>query len=99
MDWDEDAPFEVVDEEAVKPEGWLDNEPLTVADPGGFDYGFLVNNSHPILQTPPSLKSGTTRKMVTGSLLPYPTPSVLKPRVVENGNGLCNSPLLLSLIS
>ena len=33
-DWDEDAPYEIVDEDAVKPEGWLDNEPLTIPDPG-----------------------------------------------------------------
>ncbi|TKY60513.1 Calnexin-like protein [Spatholobus suberectus] len=26
-DWDEDAPLEIVDEEAKKPEGWLDDEP------------------------------------------------------------------------
>jgi len=27
---------EILDEEASKPEGWLDDEPLTVADPGMF---------------------------------------------------------------
>jgi calnexin len=32
-DWDEDAPFEVVDETATKPEDWLEDEPLTIPDP------------------------------------------------------------------
>ncbi|KAK2738749.1 hypothetical protein FQN57_006916 [Myotisia sp. PD_48] len=32
-DWDEDAPFEIVDTEATKPEDWLDNEPLDIPDP------------------------------------------------------------------
>jgi hypothetical protein len=35
-DWDEDAPYEIVDTEATKPEGWLDDEPLTIPDPGQF---------------------------------------------------------------
>lgn len=33
-DWDEDAPYEIPDEDAVKPEGWLDDEPEFVDDPG-----------------------------------------------------------------
>ncbi|KAK4499480.1 hypothetical protein PRZ48_009995 [Zasmidium cellare] len=32
-DWDEDAPYEIVDEAATKPEDWLENEPLTIPDP------------------------------------------------------------------
>ena len=32
-DWDEEAPYEVVDEAAEKPEDWLENEPTMVADP------------------------------------------------------------------
>jgi len=32
-DWDEDAPFEVVDEEATMPEDWLVDEPTTILDP------------------------------------------------------------------
>ncbi|MBE7181762.1 MAG: hypothetical protein INR71_11255, partial [Terriglobus roseus] len=32
-DWDEDAPFEVIDEEAEKPADWLDDEPSMVPDP------------------------------------------------------------------
>ena len=35
-DWDEDAPYEIPDEDAVKPEGWLDDEPELVADPGQY---------------------------------------------------------------
>lgn len=30
---DEDAPAKIADENAVKPEGWLDDEPEYVADP------------------------------------------------------------------
>lgn len=30
---DEDAPAKIPDENAVKPEGWLDDEPEYVADP------------------------------------------------------------------
>jgi len=33
-DWDEDAPYEVLDDEAQKPKGWLDDEPLSIPDPG-----------------------------------------------------------------
>jgi hypothetical protein len=33
-DWDEEAPFEILDDEAEKPEGWLDDEPATIPDPG-----------------------------------------------------------------
>jgi len=33
-DWDEDAPYEIIDTEAVKPEGWLDDETLMIPDPG-----------------------------------------------------------------
>jgi hypothetical protein len=33
-DWDEDAPYEIIDTEATKPEGWLDDEPLNIPDPG-----------------------------------------------------------------
>ena len=33
-DWDEDAPYEIPDEEAEKPVGWLDDEPDTIPDPG-----------------------------------------------------------------
>jgi hypothetical protein len=33
-DWDEDAPFEIPDEDAEKPEGWLDDESTTIPDPG-----------------------------------------------------------------
>ncbi len=33
-DWDEEAPYEILDEEAEKPEGWLDDEELTIPDPG-----------------------------------------------------------------
>jgi hypothetical protein len=33
-DWDEDAPYEILDDEAVKPEGWLDDEPMIIPDPG-----------------------------------------------------------------
>ena len=33
-DWDENEPYEILDEEAVKPEGWLDDELLTIPDPG-----------------------------------------------------------------
>ena len=33
-DWDEDAPYEIPDEDAVKPEGWLDDEPEFIDDPG-----------------------------------------------------------------
>ena len=33
-DWDEDAPFEIPDEDAEKPEGWLDDELTTIPDPG-----------------------------------------------------------------
>jgi hypothetical protein len=33
-DWDEEAPYEIIDTEATKPEGWLDDEPLTIPDPG-----------------------------------------------------------------
>jgi len=36
-DWDEDAPYEVPDEDAVKPEGWLDDEPTAIPDPGMLD--------------------------------------------------------------
>ena len=36
-DWDEDAPYEITDEDAVKPEGWLDDEPTTIPDPGVLD--------------------------------------------------------------
>ncbi|KAI0999470.1 Calnexin [Podosphaera aphanis] len=32
-DWDEDAPFEIADEEATMPDDWLVDEPLTVPDP------------------------------------------------------------------
>ncbi|RDW77097.1 putative calcium-binding protein cnx1 [Coleophoma cylindrospora] len=32
-DWDEEAPFEIVDEAATMPEDWLESEPLTVPDP------------------------------------------------------------------
>ncbi|KAG5881449.1 hypothetical protein JTB14_037667 [Gonioctena quinquepunctata] len=32
-DWDEDAPAQIVDESAVMPDGWLDNEPTHVPDP------------------------------------------------------------------
>jgi hypothetical protein len=34
-DWDEDAPRTIPDEEAQKPEGWLDEEAAEVDDPGG----------------------------------------------------------------
>lgn len=30
---DEDAPAKIPDEDAVKPEGWLDDEPEYIADP------------------------------------------------------------------
>ena len=33
-DWDEDAPYEILDEEASKPDGWLDDEPDVIPDPG-----------------------------------------------------------------
>jgi hypothetical protein len=32
-DWDEDAPMEIVDEEATKSEGWLDDEPEEIDNP------------------------------------------------------------------
>lgn len=32
-DWDEDAPFEVVDTEATKPDDWLEDEPISIPDP------------------------------------------------------------------
>ncbi|RKF78734.1 Calnexin-like protein [Golovinomyces cichoracearum] len=32
-DWDEDAPYEIVDESATKPEDWLEDEPLNIPDP------------------------------------------------------------------
>ncbi|KAJ8926429.1 hypothetical protein NQ314_021217 [Rhamnusium bicolor] len=32
-DWDEDAPAQIVDETAVVPEGWLENEPTHIPDP------------------------------------------------------------------
>ena len=33
-DWDEDAPQKIEDAEAEKPEGWLDDEPAEIVDPG-----------------------------------------------------------------
>jgi len=33
-DWDEDAPYEILDMDAKKPDDWLDDEPETIADPG-----------------------------------------------------------------
>jgi hypothetical protein len=35
-DWDEEALYEIPDEEAEKPEGWLEDEPLSIPDPGTF---------------------------------------------------------------
>lgn len=32
-DWDEDAPFEIVDEDATMPNDWLEKEPLIIPDP------------------------------------------------------------------
>lgn len=32
-EWDEEAPYEIVDVDAVRPSDWLDKEPLTVDDP------------------------------------------------------------------
>lgn len=32
-DWDEDAPYEIVDESATKPDDWLDDEPAMIPDP------------------------------------------------------------------
>lgn len=43
-DWDEDAPYEIEDEEAEMPEGWLENEPLTIPDPGSYRYMSCVSN-------------------------------------------------------
>ena len=40
-DWDEDAPYELPDEDAVKPEGWLDEEPEFIPDPG--EPGYLIS--------------------------------------------------------
>ena len=33
-DWDEEASYEILDEDAEKPEGWLDDEPTTIPDSG-----------------------------------------------------------------
>jgi hypothetical protein len=94
-DWDEDAPYEILDDEAQKPEGWLDNEPLNIPDPGGSFQAFALRGSLIHIQIPRSPKSGMTRKMVTGSGLRFPTPSVTKPLVAASGSGNKITPLLL----
>ena len=47
-DWDEDAPYEIPDEDAVKPEGWLDDEPETVHDPGSYPLIVCVYEINPL---------------------------------------------------
>jgi len=32
-DWDETEPYEILDEDAVKPKGWLDDAPVNIPDP------------------------------------------------------------------
>lgn len=33
-EWDEDAPYEIPDVDATKPDDWLEDEPQTILDPG-----------------------------------------------------------------
>jgi hypothetical protein len=42
-DWDEDAPQKIEDSEAEKPEGWLDDEPAEVVDPGLISRNSLIS--------------------------------------------------------
>lgn len=86
-DWDEDAPYEILDTEAVKPEGWLDDEPLTIPDPGKHPRVASFINRFPDTrtQTHRSPMNGMTRRTVIGLHLPSLTLSARRPLAVVNG--------------
>lgn len=86
-DWDEDAPYEILDEDAAQPEGWLVQEPLTIPDPGKQAIKISLGSHDFIMQTLPSLRSGTTLKTVIGLLLQFPIPNALKHLDAVNGSG------------
>ena len=86
-DWDEEAPYEILDEDAEKPEGWLDDEATTISDPGSWLLNLNQLKSHPLIQTLQNLRNGTMLKMVTGSPRRFPTRNVRKDLDVVNGNG------------
>ena len=94
-DWDEDAPFEVLDGDAVKPEGWLDDEPLSIPDPGMYTVYMFMCVLTDAVQMLRSLRSGTTRRTVTGLHLPSLTPSVRKHPDAVNGTGVYTNRLVL----
>lgn len=74
----------------MKPEGWLDDEPLTIPDPGK-SYSALTSTKPSSKfyfchdQTLRSPKNGMTRKTVIGLHLLSLTPSVPKLLAVVNG--------------
>lgn len=43
---DEDAPAQIPDESAVKPDGWLDNEPEYIGDPDAIKPEDWYRNTH-----------------------------------------------------
>jgi len=87
-DWDEDAPYEILDEEAQKPEGWLDDEPSIIPDPGVYfpAFGLCLTLMY-TTQMPKSRKSGMMRKMATGLLPLFQTPSVKRLLAAASGSG------------
>jgi hypothetical protein len=51
-DWDEEASYEILDEDAEKPEGWLDDEPTTIPDAGMLPLDLNQLKSHSLFKTP-----------------------------------------------
>ena len=68
----------------------MDDEPLTIPDPGESTRALSTHKTLMMIQMLPSLRNGMTRKTVTGLAPLLPTPSVLRHLVVVNGSGGSN---------
>ena len=72
----------------MKPEGWLDDEPEFIPDPGESTHMPLtvkddVLTMRQMLRSP---RSGMTRRMVTGSRPPFATPSATRHPAAASGS-------------